>query len=203
MHTHGRQPPSSSNGDKKRGIVEHESRGRRWIVLEVDDDRHIPPELDQIRSVYSIKVKPVSRSKLEIPPFDNSRMQLWIRVTKEWKFKYYSWLINLKWLNRMTTVKLDGTVQFDVPRDIKPHVLDFGSGHTYGDLSGMEQIDSAEMPDFPPLQIVMLIVGTRGDVQPFVAIGKRLQDYGHRGVRLATHSNFKEFVLTSGLEFFP
>lgn len=28
-----------------------------------------------------------------------------------------------------------------------------------------------------------------------------LQDYGHR-VRLATHSNFKEFVLTAGLEFF-
>lgn len=27
----------------------------------------------------------------------------------------------------------------------------------------------------PPLQIVMLIVGTRGDVQPFIAIGKRLQ----------------------------
>ncbi|XP_072074755.1 sterol 3-beta-glucosyltransferase UGT80A2 isoform X2 [Arachis hypogaea] len=48
----------------------------------------------------------------------------------------------------------------------------------------------------------MLIVGTRGDVQPFVAIGKRLQDYGHR-VRLATHSNFKEFVLTAGLEFYP
>jgi hypothetical protein len=28
------------------------------------------------------------------------------------------------------------------------------------------------------------------------------QDYGHR-VRLATHANFKEFVLTAGLEFFP
>lgn len=27
----------------------------------------------------------------------------------------------------------------------------------------------------PPLKIVMLIVGTRGDVQPFIAIGKRLQ----------------------------
>ncbi|XP_076930962.1 sterol 3-beta-glucosyltransferase UGT80A2-like isoform X2 [Bidens hawaiensis] len=48
----------------------------------------------------------------------------------------------------------------------------------------------------------MLIVGTRGDVQPFVAIGKCLQKYGHR-VRLATHSNFKEFVLTAGLEFYP
>lgn len=28
------------------------------------------------------------------------------------------------------------------------------------------------------------------------------QDYGHR-VRLATHANFKEFVLTAGLEFYP
>lgn len=29
-----------------------------------------------------------------------------------------------------------------------------------------------------------------------------MQDYGHR-VRLATHANFKEFVLTAGLEFYP
>ena len=29
-----------------------------------------------------------------------------------------------------------------------------------------------------------------------------MQDYGHR-VRLATHSNFKDFVLTAGLEFYP
>ena len=29
-----------------------------------------------------------------------------------------------------------------------------------------------------------------------------MQEYGHR-VRLATHGNFKEFVLTAGLEFFP
>lgn len=28
------------------------------------------------------------------------------------------------------------------------------------------------------------------------------QDYGHR-VRLSTHANFKEFVLTAGLEFYP
>lgn len=29
-----------------------------------------------------------------------------------------------------------------------------------------------------------------------------LQEYGHR-VRLATHANFKDFVLSTGLEFFP
>ncbi|XP_074321105.1 sterol 3-beta-glucosyltransferase UGT80A2-like isoform X2 [Silene latifolia] len=73
-----------------------------------------------------------------------------------------------------------------------------GSGHT----TDGEHDDSTDFQDLPPMQIVMLIVGTRGDVQPFVAIGKRLQEYGHR-VRLATHQNFKEFVLSSGLEFFP
>lgn len=35
-----------------------------------------------------------------------------------------------------------------------------------------------------------------------VDMDMHLQDYGHR-VRLATHANFKEFVLTAGLEFFP
>jgi UDP:flavonoid glycosyltransferase YjiC (YdhE family) len=45
-------------------------------------------------------------------------------------------------------------------------------------------------------------VGSRGDVQPFVALGKILKDtYGHR-VRLATHPNFKDFVQENGLESF-
>lgn len=54
----------------------------------------------------------------------------------------------------------------------------------------------------PNLTIAILIVGTRGDVQPFIAIGKRLLAYGHR-VRLATHANYREFVMEQGLEFFP
>lgn len=54
----------------------------------------------------------------------------------------------------------------------------------------------------PPMNIVIQVVGSRGDVQPFVALGKVLQDtYGHR-VRLATHPNFNEFVTENGLEFF-
>ncbi|KAF3042125.1 hypothetical protein E8E12_005273 [Didymella heteroderae] len=54
----------------------------------------------------------------------------------------------------------------------------------------------------PHLNIVMHVVGSRGDVQPFVALGKVLKDtYGHR-VRLATHPNFKSFVQEQGLEFF-
>ncbi|RDA86396.1 hypothetical protein CP532_6471 [Ophiocordyceps camponoti-leonardi (nom. inval.)] len=54
----------------------------------------------------------------------------------------------------------------------------------------------------PPLNIVVQIVGSRGDVQPFVALGKILkEEYGHR-VRIATHATFRSFVLDSGLEFF-
>ncbi|KAJ5098378.1 hypothetical protein N7532_005379 [Penicillium argentinense] len=52
------------------------------------------------------------------------------------------------------------------------------------------------------LNIVIQVVGSRGDVQPFIALGNELQRYGHR-VRLATHGLFESFVLESGLEFYP
>ncbi|KAJ5993678.1 hypothetical protein N7451_009402 [Penicillium sp. IBT 35674x] len=52
------------------------------------------------------------------------------------------------------------------------------------------------------LNIVIQIVGSRGDVQPFVALGSALQRHGHR-VRIATHGVFADFIHSSGLEFFP
>ncbi|MDG1399957.1 MAG: glycosyltransferase [Candidatus Binatia bacterium] len=54
----------------------------------------------------------------------------------------------------------------------------------------------------PDLAILILVVGTRGDVQPFIPIGKELMACGHR-VRLATHEEFRELVEASGIEFFP
>ncbi|KAF7898331.1 hypothetical protein EAF00_004777 [Botryotinia globosa] len=54
----------------------------------------------------------------------------------------------------------------------------------------------------PPLNIVIQIVGSRGDVQPFIALGQELKASGHR-IRIATHANFKDFVESSKLEFFP
>ncbi|XP_051121447.1 sterol 3-beta-glucosyltransferase UGT80A2-like isoform X2 [Andrographis paniculata] len=104
----------------------------------------------------------------------------------------------LKWLKRFATIQNDGTVKFDLPGDIGQQTLDFGTETISHDDTDTEK----DAQFLRPLQIVMLIVGTRGDVQPFVAIGKRLQSDGHR-VRLATHSNFKEFVRSAGLEFYP
>lgn len=54
----------------------------------------------------------------------------------------------------------------------------------------------------PKLNVVIHVVGSRGDVQPFVALGKVLKaTYGHR-VRVATHPTFQTFVEENGLEFF-
>jgi hypothetical protein len=53
-----------------------------------------------------------------------------------------------------------------------------------------------------PLNIVIQVVGSRGDVQPFIALGNQLKKHGHR-VRIATHDTFAEFVTSSDLEFYP
>ncbi|OJJ08353.1 hypothetical protein ASPVEDRAFT_393860 [Aspergillus versicolor CBS 583.65] len=82
-------------------------------------------------------------------------------------------------------------------------------------LSKLIPIQHQEPPSSPPppyslentscklqLNIVIQVVGSRGDVQPFIALGNELQLHGHR-VRLATHGVFESFVRDSGLEFYP
>ncbi|KAL9935558.1 hypothetical protein V8E36_005906 [Tilletia maclaganii] len=51
------------------------------------------------------------------------------------------------------------------------------------------------------MHFTMLTVGSRGDVQPYIALAKRLLSEGHR-VRIATHGEFKEWVEGHGIEFY-
>ena len=55
----------------------------------------------------------------------------------------------------------------------------------------------------PRLNIAIHIVGSRGDVQPFIPIAQLLQSppYNHR-VRICTHPVFQKFVEENGIEFF-
>ncbi|KAF9262252.1 glycosyltransferase family 1 protein [Marasmius fiardii PR-910] len=62
-------------------------------------------------------------------------------------------------------------------------------------------VDGTGWRNVPKLNIVIMIVGSRGDVQPYVALGKKLREEGHR-VRIATHLTFGSFVEDHGLEFF-
>lgn len=72
-----------------------------------------------------------------------------------------------------------------------------------GTLSRSPSASSVASVISPPrLNIVVMVIGSRGDIQPFLKIGKNLKEYGHR-VRIATHPAFKDFVeKDSGLEFF-
>lgn len=49
-------------------------------------------------------------------------------------------------------------------------------------------------------QVLLLTSGTRGDVQPFVALGQGLRRAGYL-VRLCTHTRFRRFVEGHGLEY--
>ncbi|KAJ3682429.1 hypothetical protein LUZ60_015002 [Juncus effusus] len=121
----------------------------------------------------------------------------------EWMKRRRVALLHLlqKVLSKIATIKHNGKVIIDFP-DHDDSSLDFMDGYYTKKTSNEEPLYNGDLQQKSPMQIAILIVGTRGDVQPFLAIGKRLKEHGHR-VRLATHANFKEFVLESGLEFYP
>ncbi|CAN6438827.1 unnamed protein product [Victoria cruziana] len=102
----------------------------------------------------------------------------------------------------LVKLQKDGTVEVDVTKNAP----------VASELLELEAVDAAPIDvvrrsiephkTIPKLNIAMLVVGTRGDVQPFIAIAKRLQEFGHH-VRLATHANFKTFVKSAEIDFYP
>jgi UDP:flavonoid glycosyltransferase YjiC (YdhE family) len=52
------------------------------------------------------------------------------------------------------------------------------------------------------MRILIIAPGSRGDLQPYLALGKGLKDAGHT-VRLVTHEDFEELVNSVGVEFWP
>ncbi|CAI6334963.1 unnamed protein product [Periconia digitata] len=63
----------------------------------------------------------------------------------------------------------------------------------------------ASIVDFKPpeaLQIVCLTIGSRGDVQPYIALCKELLKEGHKP-KIATHAEFEPWVRKHGIDFAP
>jgi sterol 3beta-glucosyltransferase len=53
-----------------------------------------------------------------------------------------------------------------------------------------------------PMRITCLTIGSRGDVQPYIALAKGLMKDGHT-VRIATHEEFGPWVKSHGIDFAP
>ncbi|KAF1930243.1 glycosyltransferase family 1 protein [Didymella exigua CBS 183.55] len=63
----------------------------------------------------------------------------------------------------------------------------------------------ASFVDFKPtesLTVVCLTIGSRGDVQPYIALCKELLKEGHKP-RIATHAEFEPWVRKHGIDFAP
>ncbi|KAJ6730632.1 STEROL 3-BETA-GLUCOSYLTRANSFERASE UGT80B1 [Salix viminalis] len=107
-----------------------------------------------------------------------------------------------KLIIELVKIQNDGTVEVDIDENarvaselLELHSVEGASFYANESISGCNK-------SIPRLKVAMLVVGTRGDVQPFIAIAKRLQEFGHR-VRLATHANFRDFVRSAGVDFYP
>ncbi|KAH0906045.1 hypothetical protein HID58_037872 [Brassica napus] len=108
-----------------------------------------------------------------------------------------------KLIVELVRIQNDGTVEVDINRGTPvSELLEFQPIKGGQSTITYEKSLAESFRSIPRLKIVILVVGTRGDVQPFLAIAKRLQEFGHR-VRLATHANFSSFVRSAGVEFYP
>jgi sterol 3beta-glucosyltransferase len=52
------------------------------------------------------------------------------------------------------------------------------------------------------MRITCLTIGSRGDVQPYIALCKRLLLEGHKP-RIATHPEFETWITKHGIDFAP
>ncbi|KAF5671692.1 glycosyltransferase family 1 [Fusarium heterosporum] len=102
-----------------------------------------------------------------------------------------------------TAAAINDEARIDLTFDGKsslPNILQNAMPPTYSNNTEIRPHLGARAPC--ALNIVLQIVGSRGDVQPFIALGNELQKHGHR-VRIASHDVFADFVRQSNLEFYP
>ncbi|KAK8692151.1 hypothetical protein V6N13_075629 [Hibiscus sabdariffa] len=161
------------------------------ITTPVGAHENLLIDANEIKPSSSMTEKKASRHDLKIDRL-SQREKVIERLTR-WK----NLILNL------IKIQNDGTVEVDLAKNspVATELLELssfeGAPFDLDDTSFFETNKS-----IPTLNIAILVVGTRGDVQPFVAMAKRLQEFGHR-VRLATHANFRDFVKLAGIDFYP
>lgn len=78
-----------------------------------------------------------------------------------------------KLIVELVRIQKDGTVEVDLTKDTSSELLEYHS--IEGLPADIDFIATDSNKSIPRLNVAMLVVGTRGDVQPFLAVAKRLQ----------------------------
>lgn len=107
-----------------------------------------------------------------------------------------------------------GGVEFQLPRNIDPSGMSNNPLTTIPSANNLADHEStavsfddpaASVLDFKPeesLRITCLTIGSRGDVQPYIALCKGLLAEGHRP-KIASHAEFGDWVRSHGIDFAP
>ncbi|KAF5210727.1 Sterol 3-beta-glucosyltransferase [Clavispora lusitaniae] len=78
--------------------------------------------------------------------------------------------------------------------------LSTASGIEFPLIIGEDPIFFSEIKSSVSYNFVLLTIGSRGDVQPYIALGKQLIVEGHN-VTIATHGEFRDWIVSHGINF--
>ncbi|KAJ3506956.1 hypothetical protein NLJ89_g6575 [Agrocybe chaxingu] len=136
------------------------------------------------------------------PPEDKQPDALYVDVDtsdhdEDQPINYSQYVSQGKGLTSVASISQDGRISVRFDLKDTDSIPDISRNLTDVEEFAVDQ----EWRDYPSMNIVIMIVGSRGDVQPYVALGQQLAKDGHR-VRIATHETFRSFVGDAGLEFF-
>uniref|UniRef100_R7VZK2 UDP-sugar-dependent glycosyltransferase 52 n=1 Tax=Aegilops tauschii TaxID=37682 RepID=R7VZK2_AEGTA len=96
----------------------------------------------------------------------------------------------MKIIEKLVKIQKDGTLEVDVTRSALV-ASELSEIDAFGSVPrDVEEVKSGFSKSVPKLKIAILVVGTRGD------------EFGHH-VRLASHVNFRTFVKSAGVDFYP
>ncbi|KAI5299894.1 Sterol 3-beta-glucosyltransferase, partial [Ascosphaera atra] len=76
------------------------------------------------------------------------------------------------------------------------------SGYSQSVLFDDPRVSIINLKPPEPLRITCLTIGSRGDVQPYIALAKGLMAEGHH-VKIATHAEFEPWIRKHGIGFSP
>ncbi|KAJ9657427.1 hypothetical protein H2198_004302 [Neophaeococcomyces mojaviensis] len=162
--------------------------------IDLQRQRSLPERKDLTpRELNRARMRPWSGGKQHHVHVGNEHFQGYGKIAKDGR-------LNVKISEKANTGYLAKALGNALQSHLHPHAKQAKQDALDLKKQYQEQNGSTKVPR---MNIVVMVIGSRGDIQPFVAISKILvSKYGHR-VRIATHPAFRKFIEDEmGLEFF-